>query len=251
MKQFKLYNQYHLGDNIFNINYLNKYHDYDYEFIYYIQDIYINEVIKHVTNKNIYIESISKYNGAGYNSWIGVNNFFQNNIVNFSYNYDVFYMHFFKYFSHMLGIENVINSIYDTLYLSNFNMNILNTTQHNNYDYLIINSHPNSGQFQYKNDDFENLCLYLIEKGYKIITTKKINNIECTLDYNFNLLDIGAISNVSNNIIAINTSPIITTFNTDNINVVNNRYVLDNNITYSYNNRIFSIKDIKNLYLHI
>ncbi len=249
MQTFNLFNEYHLGDNIYTINFLNKYYNHNYIFNYYVNECYINELEKHIYNKNIILHSIYEKTSDAYNCWIGHNNYYYNSIAGYNNMYDIFYFEYFKKLSQDLQIENLMIDISDTLYHI-YNLYEVNTI-HDKYDYLIINSEPKSGQFKYDSNDFIKLTNHLIKNDKKIITTNKIDNVECTLDYNYNLLDVGIISNKCENIIAINTSPIITTFNNININTVNKRLILEKKLLYSYNNRIFNINDINNLYIHL
>lgn len=234
-----------LGDSIFNINFLNKYHSHDYIFNYYVYNGHITELRHHIYNKNIILHDITTLNVDAYDMWIGHNVYFFDEIKKYDSMFDIFYLNFFKKVSKELNLEVVTNDTSDVLYHI-YNIYDVQTI-HTEYDYLIINSIPLSGQCEYDDNIFVDLCNNLISKNYKIITTKKINNIECTLDYNYNLLDIGLISNKCENIIAINTSPIITTFNNINISKNINRYIIDWQVSYSYNNMIHQIKDLKKL----
>jgi len=78
----------------------------------------------------------------------------------------------------------------------------------NKYDYLFINSTPLS--LEYKN--FEEEEQYIIQKikklGKTIITSKKIKDIPCTLDFNLSVVNIGQLSKNVKNIIGVNTGPI-------------------------------------------
>lgn len=244
-KSFNLHNQFHLGDCIFNIHFFNQYlNDEKIIFNFYVNPFYFDELKKHIKNKNIILHSI--INGIPEKShclWIGHNGFYHNWINNSNY-YDLFYVDFFKMISEQLGIESKINSNVDMLFdNSNYEISIPN-----NYDYLIVNSTPMSGQFHYVEDDFVKLCDYLNLKGFSFVTTKKFKDYDCTLDYNMSIVDIGNLSNNCKNIIAINTAPIITTFTKTNIDKTDKRFILDSVLTYSYNEKIFQIKDLKQIY---
>lgn len=244
-KIFNLFNQFHLGDNIFNIHFFNQYSkNDDIVFNYYVNPIYFNELEKHIKNKNIYLHSIN--NGIPHNSfnvWIGHNQFYHNWITKNNF-YDLFYVDFFKMLSTSFGLESKINTKLDML----FDNSTYKVGLNSNYDYLIINSTPMSGQFNYNESDFINLCDYFNSKKISFITTKKVKNYECTLDYNMSIVDIGNLSNNCRNIVGVNTAPIITTFTKTNIDKVDKRFILDNTLTYSYNEKIFQIKDLKQIY---
>jgi hypothetical protein len=246
MRIINLYNEFHLGDGIFTIHFLNKYLDYDIIFNFYVHEQYIDELTKHIKNNNIKLFSLN--NGGipndSHNIWIGHDRYYFNRIMNFNFMFDLFYVDFFKMISKKLNLEPKILNNTDLLFdNSNFNVSINKT-----FDYLIINSIPYSGQFNYNENDFINLCDQFNKQNISFITTKKINSYECTLDHNMSLVDIGNLSNYCDNIISINTAPIITTFTTENIDKVKKRLVLDKFLSYSYNERIYSIKNFSNIY---
>ena len=73
MRIINLYNEFHLGDGIFTIHFLNKYLDYDILFNFYVHEQYIDELTKHIKNNNIKLFSLN--NGGipndSHNMWIG------------------------------------------------------------------------------------------------------------------------------------------------------------------------------------
>jgi hypothetical protein len=242
-KTFDLYNKLHLGDSIFNIHYMNQYYNQDYKFNYYVNPVYFDELKNHIKNPNINLLPIDQSNSSFYNMWIGHNRFFWE-WTSKSNLYDIMFVDYFNLVSNHLGIECRINNKYDMLFdNSNFKVSV-----DGNFDYLIINSVPLSGQFTYVENDFINLCDFFTEKNISFITTKKVKNYKCTLDYNMSIVDIGNLSNQCKNIIGVNTSPIITTFTKQNIETVNNRFILDNVLTFSYNERIHQLKNLNEIY---
>lgn len=101
-------------------------------------------------------------------------------------------------------------------------------------DILVINSKPRSGQylayFSHKNY-WDNYLVYLAyEKKLNIITTEKIVtpphlNVKCTMDYNLNLKNIGALSTRAKVIIAVNTGPLSPCYNTYTLEYVRRIYM--------------------------
>jgi hypothetical protein len=73
------------------------------------------------------------------------------------------------------------------------------------FDYLVVNSVPLSGQF----NGINQLDHYSIQlsKMYKIITTRKIQGICCTLDYKLSLYQIGCLSKKCKNLLMVSTGP--------------------------------------------
>ena len=78
---------------------------------------------------------------------------------------------------------------------------------------MIINSVPQSGQFDFDKVKMDDLCIRLSSK-YKVVTTNHVNDsIVCTLDYKLKMQDIGAISTNVKYVIGVCTGPLIPCFN--------------------------------------
>lgn len=244
MRKINFYNEFHLGDSVFHIHYLLnclKLND-NVEFEYFIHDQYINEIKNHCIGEDkIKISSISQTPPNSYNSWIGTNGFYFNNKNNYKYN--EFYVEWFEYLSKMV---NLINPITNKNSMLINNSRILNSNIKHKYDLLFINSQPYSGQLYYNESELNKIIIELSNSN-NIITTKKINGIDCTMDFNYNLVQIGNISINIKNIVAINTSPIVNCFNIWNIDNINKFVVLDKYNTYTYNNKIVCIDNINNI----
>jgi hypothetical protein len=102
------------------------------------------------------------------------------------------------------------------------------------YDVLIINSLPQSGQYHYEENLFKELINHMINEGYKVITTKKVDGVECTLDYKYNLTQIAKISTKTPIIIAVHTGPLALCLN--KITLENNQFfhILDTSHSFSF-----------------
>jgi hypothetical protein len=246
-REINLFNPYHFGDHIFNVHFLNKYKKYNIKFNYYIYSGYFKEIENFIDNKNIQLfplEHSHTVPADAYNLWIGYKDFFYKEISNFNYMFDLFYVYYYKQTCTLLNLDCVIKNNFDLLF-DNKSLINLNKT----YDYLIINSLPMSNQYNYKEEEFIDLCNFLVKNNKTFITTKKLQDYECTLDYNMSLVDIGNLSNSCNNIIAVNTSPVIPTFTIQNITKINKRFILDNKkLTYSYNDRIYNLTNLSDIY---
>lgn len=244
MRKINFYNEFHLGDSVFHIHYLlnSLSMNNNVIFEYFIHDQYINEIKSHCIGEDrIKISPISQTPPNSHNAWIGTNGFYFNNKNNYKYN--EFYV---EWFNHLSKSIDLINPIVNKKSMLINNERILNNKIDHRYDLLFINSQPHSGQLFYNESDLNKIILDLSNK-FNIITTKKIKNIDCTLDFNYNLIEIGNISNNVKNIVAINTSPIINCFNIWNIDKINKWIVLDKYNTYTYNNRIKCINNINNI----
>jgi hypothetical protein len=99
-------------------------------------------------------------------------------------------------------------------------------------DILIINSLPFSNQYFLDITEWDNLVIYL-NKKYKIVTTRKVKCIPCTLDDKLTIKKIAAISTKSKIIIAINTGPSTAIFNNFTLNYCKKIYMFDINNKYT------------------
>jgi hypothetical protein len=243
----------HFGDHIFNTYYLNGIKDYieknNIIINYYFEKKYHDEIKNFIQSKNIIIHD---YKPIGLN--LAITNIFFNNNLFFYYikyfnkkyiNYDDLYINIFNEISDILKIPVKFNNF---IY-SNPNLLIEYNKlpdKYKNLDVLIINSIPNSQQFTVDLNKWDNYINKILNKNLKIVTTKKIKGIICTLDDNLSLFQIGALSTRAKIIIAINTGPIATIFNTYTMSYVKKIFMFDNRITFSYD-IIEHLNDIDNI----
>ena len=244
MRIIEFFNEYKLGDQIFHIHYCNKLIAVnDLKIIFYCKKEYHDELTLWINDKNkIILEDLNKKPKRSINCWLNSMKHFDNRGI-YDFFYDKIYLAFYRDLSKKIG--NIINPIgTPEEFLFDEKQIIENKNILGEYDYLIINSRPNSYQWNYDEKDFDLLFAKLINKGYKIITTAKNNfKLDCTLDFNFSLLDIASLSLECKNIIGIHTAPHVPTMNKWNIEN-NKRMVFFHNvgIDYSFHN----IESIKN-----
>jgi len=251
MKTLEFYNTYHLGDCLFHIHYCNKLIQVnDCKIIFYCKKEYHNELELWITDKDkIILEDLNKKSNLSINCWLNSMKHFDLR-GQYDFFYDKIYLAFYRDLSKKIdGIINPIGTSKDFLFderqiIENKNVNIFSK-----FDYLIINSKGNSGQWNYNENDFNLLFQKLIDKECTVITTAKNNyKLPCTLDYNWNLLDISTVSLYCKNIFGIHTAPHIPCLNIWNIKDQKEMSFLHNEgIYYSYENHI-NIKSLKELY---
>jgi hypothetical protein len=259
MRLIKFYNYANLGDNIFHIHYLNKLvdSDPDIEVEYLVKKEYITELNTHIHNNKkiklfpiediqpqlcvpMNINNINSIHEDYFNSWIGSDGFYYDYLKNKNINYlDVFYYDWFEHLSKKIDVTNPIKNNMDMLY---YHPSL--EKENKTYEILFNNSYPMSGQFN-KNelDDFDNF-IKIFSKKYNIITTRKIDNIDCTLDWGMNLIEIGSLSKNCDIIAGINNSVMIPTLNKFNIEKTKHWFIFDTYNTFSYNEKINHIKEI-------
>lgn len=233
-----LYNSFHLGDSVFIMilfyNIKNYIENNNIIINYYCMSIYHNQLREFICSNNIklldFTDTTSNIDNA-INVWIGSNDF-QENWFNNNKSYNDFYVSFFN------NLLKKINIDYELKYLQYTDPDLLTRynkldDKYKDIDYLIINSMPQSGQLHYDENEWNKLCTEL-NKKYKIVTTKKIDNILCTLDNKLTIKDIAALSTRVKNIIAINTGVVPGLLNEYTLNNIENFYYYDNSLYYSY-----------------
>lgn len=228
---YNFHNVAHLGDCVFSMHYLRKLAQVCNEEIhFYTPDPYLGEIRSHVVNdEKIHVHPLPAP-ADSIPLWIATDNF---HIFNSSINLNEFYPQFWEYISQKcLKIPSPAKSL-----LSDHPLISVYSYVYRPYDFLIVNSVPMSGQFDYNEAHFQRFIYHLRNCGYSIITTKKVPEIPCTLDSGMNLLMIGGLSVKCKNIIGVNTAPMIHTLNQWNIDS-SRWYILSNRETFTYNDRI-------------
>lgn len=233
------HNDYHLGDHIFNcILFYNiqQYIENNNIFInYYALPEYLNEITQFICCKNINIYDIKTKPLNSIHLWI------ENNVFDITYakmtkpfNYNLFLK---KWFNNVMLYNNIPFN-FDRFFYKDTDLLIRYDNmkeKYKNIDILYINSVPKSGQFNYIKDNW-NYLARILQKKYKIITTTKVDNINCTMDDNLFVKDIAAISTKAKIIIAVNSGVVPGLLNIYTLKNVKKVYIFDDNVFYSYPN---------------
>jgi hypothetical protein len=215
------YNEYHLGDNLIHLNYLRRAckENPHQEFIHHCNPAYHAQLTPLCEDVPITLGDLYVTPGAVH-AWIGHANYFYEH----SHRRDWlrFHLDWFVRLSSILEIENPMACREDFL----FDYPALGAPLHYEFDYLLINSVPASGQLpDYTPQFFQNMVLNLTNEGHKVITTAPTGMTPCTLDHHFTVTDIGVLSKSVSHIIAVDTGPLWTTFNKANQNKVLSRTI--------------------------
>jgi hypothetical protein len=159
-------------------------------------------------------------------------------ITSIPFDFGLLKLNFYKKLCEVLDLKCPYSNIIDLLPDSDL---IIENPNDENWDVLLINSDGDSGQTSGVPLD----CSKFIEKfkNKRIITTKKIENIPCTLDLNYSVLDIGKLSLKCKLIIGVHTAPLHLCMNKKNYDMGKKIYSIDHNNFYSYDN----CKSVKNL----
>ena len=237
MRVIDFISETHLGDCVFLTDFLNKMIkiDDDITINFYIFEQHRLQIEELIENKERIRPCL--YNKAPSNAcraWMA-----QYGQIKYTpFNFDQLKMDFYKLLCHHYGLKNPYNNIEDILYDSFLLKEKESDTY---YDILLINSDPLSNQLGGKSLEYDTFIEKF--KGKKIITTKKIKDIPCTLDMNYSILDIAKLSLKVNKIIGIHTGPWHVIMNKQNYNMNKPFYYIDNNCYYTYKNT-FNIKNL-------
>lgn len=203
------YNEYHLGDQLVHLNYLRQVckENPHLEFTHHCNEQHHAQLTPICEGVPISLQGLSIPPGA-HNAWIGYKNFFYNHQLR--ENWVAFHLDWFNYLSDRLEVANPIACREDLL----FDYPALNAPYKYDFDYLIINSPPASGQLpSYNPEFFIKRARDLANEGKKVITTHPTGIVPCTLEHHFTVTDIGVLSNGVKHIEGVATGPMWTTFN--------------------------------------
>jgi hypothetical protein len=215
------YNEYHLGDQLIHLNFLRKVCEQEphQEFVHHCNPQYHNQLQPLCEGVPILLDGLHIPPGS-INAWIGHCNFFYEHPHR--RNWLLVHQAWFDRLSSVMGVSNPMAGREDYL----FDYPALKEPTRYEFDYLIINSPPQSGQLpDYNPKFFTNLVRNLTNEGLKVITTAPTGMCPSTLEWNFDVSMIGALSKSCTHIIGIDTGPLWTTFNVYNLDTVKSRLI--------------------------
>lgn len=242
-KDIKIYNEFHLGDHLYNIHLFRKILNIkkNIRILYSCNNIYfksINPFLKDYENKIILTNNFKN----GINAWIGC---YPKIYPPDEGYYDLMYFKFYKILCDQIGCKSPILKEEDVFF---DNIELLeNNELSNKVDLLIGNNKCYSRQWNGDYSEFDKL-INIYKNIFRIVTTAPNNcNLPCTLDYNYNLLQIGNIAINSKIIIGTHSAPYCTFINKYNYQK-NHFYVCQNiGINYKFATNSINIKNIQEM----
>lgn len=263
-KIYKFFNDGHIGDCLISLNFLKKLAkendiicefscnmDYIQSSIYQLLEFVEDEPRIQIVNMPVegYIWDHSKIYRASdgaINLWYPV---ILNRITNEkeTWQNDIFKMwfHIGNQIAKELNLKNPFKNIEDVVFYANAFKDSALYNEDNSiakFDFLIINSYCVSGQikltWEEQDNLFESIIKILIQNNKTFITTKKIKEYDCTLDYGLSLVKIGQIAKDSRFIIGVPTSPYLIAIN--ELNYKNCEFI---NISSEIDNLFFNLND--------
>jgi len=252
----KLYNEFHLGDQIFNFILFNNIKNYIEEnnilIEYYCETQYHHQVSEFNLSKNVSILEYIPGNDNGFNLWIGSSEFEENAHNKKSEYMDIFMVHFFNEFLQKQNIPILIEKLEykdPDIQRRYEDLDMKYNSKYSNIDFLIINSTPRSGQY-IKDEKKWNNFISKMNLKYNIVTSEKVEGVKCTCDDKLTVKDIQSISVHSKKIIVISSGVIPALFNTDTLNNVEIIYSFSYADKYSHQ-KFENKEDIDDLYILI
>lgn len=239
-KIFHFYNEYHYGDNILNLKFLNNISTYlekkDIIIYYYYNNSYItniNELTNYINTDRIKLDILSNKPIQAINLWM----YHFRYLYGISYNiFDTYFNLFYKNILQILGLEkyNINTSLYQQEDYLNDIYNKLDN-KYKNIDVLILNSVPFSSQYNYNAEDWNNMINFLNNK-YNVVTTTFVNNnIKCTMTDGLSIQQIGAISTHSKYIVGVHSGPMTGCYNEQTKNNTKMWFIFENNNNIIHN----------------
>lgn len=251
MKELHFYNEYHLGDQLMHIHFMNKFlkKNPDYKIYNYMNHGYIEEsnLHRHPDIKDQIINlDLKKITAGSENSWINRERKHDKWIAGAGrdgfQDFDIFYADFYNYLFDKIGIKNVDFTKEDAMI---DHPEIMEGKENRHFDFLIINSDAKSGQWFSQPSAWNDLITYLKGKGYKIVTTQKskFNSVPSTLeDFKLNLLQLGRLAANCRWVIGNHTAPWLFAFNKKSIEKLNFLICMQNKgLSYS-SEKVFPVR---------
>ncbi len=230
----RTHNSYHLGDNLVHLNFLRRValaHP-DRKFVHYCQWQYIRQLSDVVRDvRNIELKPLDYMLPAdSVNAWRGDQGFWyshehRNDFVKFHVEY------WFPFLASMMNVENPVRTAADMLFDYPAILHGLNGQFRTDYEVLVINSPPGSGQFHdYKAYELATLASAISANGFKVVATHElpshILNVDCTATVGLTVTQIGTLSLHCHTVLMVSTGPSWPTFNVWNQDTVKNRIIL-------------------------
>jgi len=215
LRHISTFNELHLGDNLIHLNYLHKLSKLypDLVLNHYLNDHYIDQLNPLISESlNIKLFKLELKPSDAINCWIGYEDYFYKSHL--QGNWVEFHLDFFNRLSYLLGVKNPILKDSDLL----FDFSILEKKKSlRRYDFLIVNSTPQSNQtFDFDKEFLIQVIKKLVFKGYSVISTHPNEIVESIIEKGYGLIEVAQISNNCQAIIGIPNGPMWLTFNSFN-----------------------------------
>lgn len=245
MKTINCHNFYHLGDCIEALHFLiNAAKLNNVQFNFLCNTAYHNQLQEFIGTFDG-VKLLTRPVGPSIDTWIGAHNYGDiceksNKIFGKDSDQGTFFLLLAGILSNIMNIECPFSTKTDMIY----NEDVLNEPcKHNEtYDYLFINSKNQSIPFPNFEQEIVSMMKILKTKNRSVITTTKVDNTPCTLDYNLSVVEIARLSKNVKNIIAVNTGPLHLCMNKWSLPTIEKFIVWSPAETFNYGSNFKSVK---------
>jgi len=208
------------GDNLEQLNYVRKlcYAYPNYEFVQYTNEDQLEQLQEVIEDLDPQVTL--KFHGhkpdEAHHTWIGHEGFCRmwpgrnNDRVGFM-------IAWFQNLSKRAGVESPIKCAQDLLF--DYPALTKPVVFQENFDVLVINSEPQSGQYRgFSREGIDNLARGLAQSN-KVITIEKVDDLPCTRAMGLSLTEIGSLSRQCRAVCGVSTGPMWPTFNVWNTGI--------------------------------
>ena len=217
-----------LGDNMAALHLLRKLAQKypDHQFVhacfleYFAQRIQLGEMIEDLPN--ISLIPMGTQPPESLDAWKGQEGLWYNHPL--KNNYVAFFLDFYALLAAQMGLESPIKNGFDMLFdYPAIKKDVCNGQE---WDFLVVNSAPMSGQFRGFNQGEMDALAVDLSSRYDVITTSPVKNAVCTRAAGTTVSGIGNISLHVKYIVMVSTGPSWATFNPFNLETVQKRIIL-------------------------
>lgn len=237
-RTIQTFSRWHLGDNLIHLHFLRKLSERypDIEFQHALNPQYLGQCGEVISDMPaIRLVGLEEANFSNpIDAWKGAGNFFFKHPRRFEFG--ELYVDFFQSLADQMGLESPIDSkdklLFDYPALKKRALK-------KDYDFLVVNSAPLSEQFKdYSEEAFLRILRGISAAGFSLITTKKVDGFECTLDSNLSVTGIGNVSLYAHFLVAVCTGSMWPCMNVFNNYRLERKIILNDHETIDFGENI-------------
>jgi hypothetical protein len=183
----------------------------------------------------------TRFSSQPIDGWKGADGFFFEHPRR--YDYGTVFVDFFAKMARKMGLESPIKNPEMLLFdYPALKRRVLSKQ----YDFLVVNSVPLSGQFkQYSEERFLDVLHRIQGSGFSLITTKKVEGFDCTLDHKLTVTGIGNVSLYTHFFFGVVTGSMWTSMNVFNNFRHEKKVLLDNETNVDFGENVLMARDME------